>query len=107
MTKRAHPVFPRTGRLAAALGERLRLARVRRRITLVELAARTGASRITLAKLERGDPSVGFGVLLRVLSVLGLEDDLDGLAGDDALGRRLQDADLGRARRRVLPQVRR
>lgn len=103
MTKRAHPVFPRTARLAAGLGERLRLARVRRRIPLEELAARTGASRFTLAKLERGDPSVGFGVLLRVLSVLGLEDDLDRIAGDDDLGRRLQDADLGRARRRLGP----
>ena len=100
MPKRMHPVFPRTQRLAEGLGERLRLARVRRRIPLAELAARTGASRITLAKLERGDSSVGFGVLLRVLSVLGLEDDLDKLAGDDVLGRRLQDADLGRARRR-------
>jgi len=107
MTNQAHPVFPRTAQRAAALGARLRLARVRRRLPLEELAVRTGASRFTLAKLERGDPSVGFGVLLRVLSVLGLEDDLDRIAAEDDLGRRLQDADLGRARRRPGPQPRR
>jgi len=95
------PVFPRTRRRLEALGERLRLARLRRRISLVDLAARVGVSRITLRRLEKGDPTVGLAVLTRVLSALGLEDDLDKIARDDELGQRLQDSYLRPARRRA------
>lgn len=101
MSKVERPVFPRTLRRAEALGERLRLARLRRRVSLTELAARTDASRTTLARLERGELTVGLAVLVRVLGVLGLEEDLDALARDDELGKRLQDLDLRRPRRRA------
>ena len=99
MPRPARPLFPQTKRRAEALGERLRLARMRRRMSLTELAARVGVSRGTLSRLERGDLSTGLGVLANVLSVLGLEGDLDQLARDDELGRRMQDARLRRPRR--------
>lgn len=104
MSKVARPVFPRTQRRAEALGERLRLARLRRRISLTEMAARVDASRMTLARLEQGELTVGLAVLVRVLGVLGLEDDLDTLARDDELGKRLQDLELRRPRRRTARQ---
>ncbi len=94
MSKVARPVFPRLQRRAADLGARLRLARLRRRIPLAEMATRVGTSRVTLGRLERGDPSVGLAVLLRTLSVLGLEEDLETLARDDEIGKRLQDVAL-------------
>ena len=66
-----------------------------------ELAERVGASRTTLYKLEHGDLSVGISVLVRVLGVLGLLQDLDGLASEDDLGRRLQDTRMPRPHRSV------
>ncbi|MDQ6879248.1 MAG: helix-turn-helix domain-containing protein [Candidatus Dormibacteraeota bacterium] len=99
MSRPTRPLFPESQRRAEALGERLRLARLRRRISLADLAARVGASRITLARLERGDLSASLGLLVRLLGVLGLDADLDQLARDDELGKRLQDVRLRRPRR--------
>jgi transcriptional regulator with XRE-family HTH domain len=99
MSRPARPLFPQTQRRAEALGERLRFARLRRRMSLAELAARVDVTRNTLSRLERGDLSTSLGVLARVLAVLGLEEDLDRLAQDDELGQRLQDVRLRRPRR--------
>lgn len=99
MPRATHPLFPQTQRRTEALGERLRLARLRRRMSLAELAARVGVTRQTLARLEHGDVSTSLAVLVRVLGVLGLEEDLDGIAQDDELGQRLQDVRLRRPRR--------
>lgn len=101
MPRPARTLFPQTQRRAEALGERLRLARMRRRMSLSELAARVDVSRHTLGRLERGDLSTSIAVLVRVLGVLGLEEDLDRLARDDELGRRLQDVRLPRPRRQA------
>ena len=51
-------------------------------------------TRMTLYKVERGDPSVNMGTYVNVLRVLGLSGDLDLVARDDVLGRRLQDLEL-------------
>jgi transcriptional regulator with XRE-family HTH domain len=99
MSRPARPLFPQTQRRAEALGERLRFARLRRRMSLAELAARVDVTRNTLSRLERGDLSTSLGMLARVLAVLGLEEDLDRLAQDDELGQRLQDVRLRRPRR--------
>lgn len=56
------------------------------------MAERMGITRNTLMSLERGELSVGLGVLVRALGVLGLEDDMDRLAAEDEVGRRLADA---------------
>ena len=98
MPRSVRPLYPATQRRAEALGERLRLARLRRRMTLTDLAARVGATRVTLGRLERGDLSVSMGLLVRVLGVLGLEEDLDQIGRDDELGQRLQDVRLRRPR---------
>ena len=100
MTKRTRPIFPRQRRQAEALGERLQLARLRRGVPQTEMAARMGVSRMTLIKLEAGEVSVGLSVLLRALDVLGLSGEIDRIAVEDALGRRLEDLRLSRAPRR-------
>ncbi len=76
------------------LGERLRLARLRRRYSAQTVAVRAGVTRMTLYKVERGDPSVSMGTYANVLRVLGLHGDLDAIARDDVLGRKLQDLEL-------------
>lgn len=76
------------------LGARLRDARVRRKISAESLAARAGVTRQTLHKVERGAPSVAMGIYARVMFALQLDHDIDSLALDDELGRRLQDLGL-------------
>jgi transcriptional regulator with XRE-family HTH domain len=65
----------------------------------VVVAERANISRPTLAKVERGDPSVTLGTYLRILAIYGLENDLSVVAGDDILGRRLQDLALSRTKK--------
>jgi len=49
---------------------------------------------MTVWRVEKGDLSTGLALLVRVLGVLGLESDIDHIAGDDQLGQRLQDLRL-------------
>lgn len=92
-------LFPAQQRLVRALGFRLREARLRRRFTVSQVAERASVSRPTLNKVERGDPAVTLGTYVRVLVVLGLEKDLELVAAQDPVGRRLQDAELTAPRR--------
>jgi len=101
MSNRTVPTFPRYLRLAEGLGDRIATARMRRRLTVTEMAERMGVTRPTLNRLERGDLSIGLGVLVRALGVLGLDEDLAKLAADDELGRRLADASTTTRRRRT------
>jgi transcriptional regulator with XRE-family HTH domain len=87
-------VFPQERRLLAEMGERLRLARLRRKLSNAAVAQRAGISRSTLYKVEAGDPGTTLGSYIRVLAALGLENDLQGLAADDKVGRKLQDLAL-------------
>jgi transcriptional regulator with XRE-family HTH domain len=86
-------------RALRVLGENVHLARKRRGLSQVLVAERSGMSVPTLRSLERGSPTVTLAALANLLHSLGLEGDLQRVAQDDDLGRRLQDAKLlGRAR---------
>lgn len=99
MPAKAPSLYPSQSRLLRALGQRLREARLRRRFTVTQVAERAAVSRPTLNKVEQGDAAVTMGTYLRVLAVLGLEKDMDLLAAEDPVGRRLQDAELSVPRR--------
>ncbi len=106
MPRKPPVVFPQEQRLLSDLGERLRLARKRRKLSNEVVAQRAGISRTTVYKVEAGDPGATLGSYLRVLAVLGLEGDLQQLAADDRVGRKLQDLALeppAAARRRKPP----
>jgi transcriptional regulator with XRE-family HTH domain len=90
--------LPSVARALAAVGENLRLARLRRGLSATLVAERAGMSRPTLRAVERGEPGVSLGAIANVLHCLGLEKDLALLAQQDQLGRELQDAALTRAR---------
>lgn len=64
------------------------------------MSERVQISRDTLNRLEKGDPVVSLGTYMRVLRVLGLDEDLDLIAKDDLLGRKLQDLGLEPSQRR-------
>jgi len=86
--------LPSLQRRITGLGENLKLARLRRKLSATQVAERAGISRPTLRAIERGDPTVSFGAYATVLFCLGLESDLESIARDDELGRKLQDAGL-------------
>ncbi len=101
MTKKQLVLSPKLENVLQTLGENIKLARLRRKITATMLAERAGISRVTLSKVESGESSVSMGTYASVLFCLGLEKDLTLLAGDDPLGRRLQDAGLLHNKHRV------
>lgn len=103
MGRTFQPLFPSVQKQLSALGGRLRNARLRRRMTAVLFAQRLGISRDTLSRLERGDATIALGTYARALRVLGLDQDLDVLARDDELGRKLQDLQLPPPRTRGRP----
>lgn len=92
-------LMPKHRRRMGQLGERLKLARLRRRLSAAQVAERAGISRPTLHKIESGEPTVAMGSFFQVLRVLGGEADFDRLAADDEMGRKLQDLNLVTKRR--------
>jgi transcriptional regulator with XRE-family HTH domain len=106
MPKATVPTFPSVQRQLAELGLRLRLARKRRRLGTELFSERMGVSRETLRRLEKGDASIAIGTFMRALRVLGLERDVDHLALDDELGRKLQDLELLGSRQKVRSTIR-
>jgi len=99
MARQIPPLLPRLARLITGLGGNLKKARLRRAYSAETVAQRAGITRKTLHRVERGDPAVALGIYARVLQALRLENDLATVALDDALGRKLQDANLGPRRR--------
>jgi len=91
MPSKKQPIFPTEQKILADFGERLRLARLRREISAETLASRSSISRMTLHRAEKGSPAVSMGTYLRILAALHLTEDIDLLAKDDVLGRKLQD----------------
>ncbi|HMH32227.1 MAG TPA: helix-turn-helix transcriptional regulator [Puia sp.] len=94
MKNRIITLVPKLAKLLTNFGENLKLARLRRKLTVDQVCERAGISRTTLWQIEKGVSSVAIGAYAQVLFVLGLEKDLLKLAADDELGRRLQDADI-------------
>jgi len=87
-------LLPRAQKPISALGENIKLARLRRKFSAELVAERANISRPTLVSIEKGNPNVSIGAYVKVLSVLGLENDIMEVANDDKLGRKLQDAKI-------------
>ena len=68
---------------ARQIGERLALARKRRRLTLRELAAKAGISYDTARAAEAGNLQTGLGAYLAVLWAMGLESEIRSFADPD------------------------
>ena len=67
----------------ALLGQRIRLARIRRGWSVLDLASKAGVNRNTLTALELGKPGTAIGICFIVLWALGLEKSLDAVADPD------------------------
>ena len=87
-------LLPKLQKIVEQLGENIKLARKRRKLTTIQVAERAGIDRSTLYQIEKGNPSVSMGAYFNVLRVLGLHEDFLKLAADDEFGRKLQDLEL-------------
>lgn len=87
-------LLPKAQKALSKLGDNIKLARLRRKYSTQQVSERANITRPTLLSIERGSPTVSIGAYVKVLMVLGLEKDIDKVAKDDDLGRKLQDANL-------------
>lgn len=83
-------------RALRTLGEDLRDARRRRRLPMSVIAERAFTTRVTLQRIEKGDPRVGIGIYAAVLQALGLLDGLGDIANlsRDSVGQALATSEL-------------
>lgn len=98
-------VMPKTQDILTQMGEQIRLARLRRNLSVMLVCERAFISRSTLWKIEKGDAGVSIGTYAAVLHALdGMDKDLLLVAKDDKLGRTLQDLNISvrkRAKRKI------
>jgi transcriptional regulator with XRE-family HTH domain len=94
MKSKKQVLFPKYQKILGEMGENIKLARKRRKLTTIQTAERAGIDRSTLYEIEKGNPSVSLGAYFNTLRVLGLQEDFLKLAADDIYGRKLQDLEL-------------
>ncbi|MDD4368152.1 MAG: transcriptional regulator [Oscillospiraceae bacterium] len=95
MKRVAYNIEPATTEILQTMGKQIKLARLRRDLSVELVAERAGISRSSLWKVEAGHPSVAMGIYAVVLHVLnGMDQDLLLVAKDDKLGKKLQDFNL-------------
>lgn len=94
MKSKQQVLFPKHQQILEQVGEQVKLARKRRKLTTAQVAERANINRTTLYQVEKGSPSVSIGAWFNVLRALNLHEDFLKLAADDALGRKLQDLQM-------------
>ena len=94
MAKKSVILSPKTQKILLSVGEQIKLARLRRKLSAALVSERAGISRATLWAIENGSPTVSFGAYVSVLCALGLGNDILLLTKDDILGRTFQDLNL-------------
>ena len=88
-------IMPETQKRLSQMGEQIKLARLRRNLSVELVSERAGISRTTLWNIEKGSSSVAIGAYAAVLHALNdMDRDLLLVAKDDEFGRKLQDLNL-------------
>jgi len=95
MGRKSVAVLPQTQAILQQMGEQIKTARLRRRLSAELVAARAGVSRATVWNVEKGNPAVAIGIYAAILHTLNnMDKDLLLVAKDDEFGRKLQDLEL-------------
>ncbi|CDG19618.1 hypothetical protein [Xenorhabdus doucetiae] len=87
-------LFPKQRKILSIFGEDLLLAVKRRGFTKQMICDRTGFDNKTVNKVFAGDPGVAIGTYLKVMAVLGMEENFAKLAAHDEVGIKLQNIKL-------------
>jgi len=98
MNSKKKILFPKFQKILEQVGENIKLARKRRKLTTIQVSERAGIDRSTLYQIEKGNGSVSLAAYFNTLRVLGLQEDFLKLAADDDYGRKLQDLSLLKAK---------
>lgn len=93
-------LYPQVQKKLEDLGHRIKLARLRRKLTIEMVAERAKISRFSVREVEKGSPSVAIGIYVNVLMAIGMVKELDNFLADDTLGRMLQDDELLKYKRK-------
>jgi transcriptional regulator with XRE-family HTH domain len=95
MKRKTVVLFPETQKILAQMGEQIKLARLRRNLSMELVCERANISRATLWSIENGSSSVAIGHYAAVLHALNnMDKDLLLVAKDDVWGRTMQDLKL-------------
>ena len=78
----------------SVVGEQIKLARLRRNLSVAQVVERAICSPLTVSRIEKGVLTVAIGIYLRVLYALQLDDDILWLAKEEKLGKALQELSL-------------
>lgn len=87
-------IYPSMKKKLETMGKQIKLARLRRNLTVELVAERANVSKTTVWAVEKGSPTVAMGIYACVLAAIGLGDDILLLAKDDEVGRAMQDLNL-------------
>ena len=93
-------LYPQVQKKLEDFGHRIKLARLRRKLTIEMVAERAKISRFSVREVEKGSPSVAIGIYVNVLMAIGVVKELDNFLADDPLGRMLQDDELLKYKRK-------
>ncbi|MCD8286765.1 MAG: helix-turn-helix domain-containing protein [Clostridia bacterium] len=95
MPERGVKLLPKQQQMMEQVGQQIKLARLRRNLSVELVANRARVSKATVYNVEKGSPSVAIGIYVAVLHALnGMDKDILLIAKDDELGRELQDLNL-------------
>lgn len=95
MGKKTVLLMPKTEEILKTMGENIRIARLRRNLSMRLVCERASISRATLWQVEKGSPNVAIGIYAAVLHALdGGDKELLKVMREDELGKTIQDLNL-------------
>lgn len=103
--KKSVSISPLAKRHLKQMGDNIKMARLRRNLSIRAIAQRAGLSPNTVVTLEKGGPGVSIGAIANVLHSLGLADQIGLIGQNDILGRKLQDLELTTPKKRVQKKI--
>jgi transcriptional regulator with XRE-family HTH domain len=89
--KKTVSISPLAKRQLRQMGENIKMARLRRDLSIRDVAQRAGLSPNTVVSLEKGATGVSIGAIANVMHSLGLAEHIGQLGQNDELGRKLLD----------------
>ena len=95
MGKKTVLLMPKTEEILKMMGENIRIARLRRNLSMRLVCERASISRATLWQVEKGSPNVAIGIYAAVLHAFdGGDKELLKVMREDELGKTIQDLNL-------------